>query len=124
MEPAASASTAEAAEDTRVKPLPTSVVAPPAEHTTPDTAGTDIPAHWVAVSAPMAGTFYRSPKPDEPPYVEVGDLVSAGDTVALVEVMKLFTELKADASGKVARIEAADCSMVEFGQALIWIEPA
>lgn len=97
----------------------------PAGRTSPsDTSGTDIPAHWVAVSAPMVGTFYRSPKPEEPPYVEVGDVVAVGDTVALVEVMKLFTELKADASGKVARIDAADSSMVEFGQVLIWIEPA
>jgi acetyl-CoA carboxylase biotin carboxyl carrier protein len=84
----------------------------------------DIPDHWVAVSAPMAGTFYRSPKPDEPPYVEVGDLVSEGDTVAIVEVMKLFTELKAEAAGKVARIDVADGAMIEFGQALVWIEPA
>jgi acetyl-CoA carboxylase biotin carboxyl carrier protein len=84
----------------------------------------DIPEHWVAVTAPLAGTVYRAPRPDEPPYVEVGDPVSPGDTVALVEVMKLFTELKSEVSGKVARIDAEDSSLVEFGQSLIWIEPA
>jgi acetyl-CoA carboxylase biotin carboxyl carrier protein len=86
--------------------------------------GSDVPAHWVAVSAPMAGTFYRSPKPDDPPYVDVGDVVSVGDTMAMVEVMKLFTELKAEAAGKVARVEVEDSQLVEFGQPLLWIEPS
>ena len=83
-----------------------------------------VPDHWIAVAAPMVGTFYRSPKPGEPPYVEAGDVVAAGDTVGLVEVMKLFTELKTEVAGKVARIDAADSTLVEFGQPLIWIEPA
>ncbi|HEX2177490.1 MAG TPA: biotin/lipoyl-containing protein [Nocardioidaceae bacterium] len=84
----------------------------------------DIPPHWVPVAAPMVGTFYRAPKPEDPPFVDVGDTVTAGDTVALVEVMKLFTELKAEVAGKVARVDAADSSLVEFNQPLIWIEPA
>jgi acetyl-CoA carboxylase biotin carboxyl carrier protein len=84
----------------------------------------DVPDHWVAIAAPMVGTFYRSPKPGEPTYVEAGDIVAAGDTVGLVEVMKLFTELKSEVAGKVARIDADDTSLVEFGQPLIWIEPA
>lgn len=84
----------------------------------------DVPEHWVAVVAPMAGSFYRSPKPDEPPYVEVGDVVSPGDQVALVEVMKLFTQLKAEVNGKVARIVAEDGILVEHDQVLLWIEPA
>jgi acetyl-CoA carboxylase biotin carboxyl carrier protein len=83
-----------------------------------------VPEHWVAVVAPMAGSFYRSPKPDEPPYVEVGDVVAPGDPVALVEVMKLFTQLKAEVGGKVARIDTEDGILVEHGQALLWIEPA
>ena len=84
----------------------------------------DLPDHWVAITAPMAGTCYRAPKPDEPPFVEVGDVVAAGDTVALIEVMKLYTELKAEVAGKIARVEAVDGALVEFGQALVWIEPA
>jgi acetyl-CoA carboxylase biotin carboxyl carrier protein len=83
-----------------------------------------VPDHWVVVSAPMVGTFYRSPKPGEPAYVEAGDVVAPGDTVGLVEVMKLFTELKTEVAGKVARIDADDTALVEFGQPLIWIEPA
>lgn len=83
----------------------------------------DLPEHWVPVTAPMAGTVYRAPKPDEPPFVEVGDTVASDDTVALVEVMKLFTELKAGVAGKVARVDAEDGGLVEFGQNLVWIEP-
>lgn len=84
----------------------------------------DVASNWVAISAPMAGTFYRSPSPEASAFAEVGDVVAVGDTVALIEVMKLFTELKAEVAGKVARIDTADGSMVEFGQALVWIEPA
>jgi acetyl-CoA carboxylase biotin carboxyl carrier protein len=83
-----------------------------------------VPDHWIAITAPMAGTFYRAPKPDEPPFVEVGDTVTPGDTVALIEVMKLYTELKAEAAGKIARVEAVEAALVEFGQPLVWIEPA
>ena len=84
----------------------------------------EVPTGWVAISAPMAGTFYKSPSPDEPPFAEVGATVNAGDTVALIEVMKLFTELKAETAGKVARIDVPDGGLVEFGQSLVWIEPA
>ena len=84
----------------------------------------EVPSGWVAISAPMAGTFYKSPSPDEPQFAEVGATVNAGDTVALIEVMKLFTELKAETAGKVARIDVPDGGLVEFGQSLVWIEPA
>jgi biotin carboxyl carrier protein len=72
----------------------------------------------------MAGTFYRAPTPDDPPFVEVGDTVTEGDTVALIEVMKLFTELKAEVAGKVAQVDVPDSKLVDFGRALVWIEPA
>ena len=76
----------------------------------------------IMVAAPMTGTFYRSPAPGDPPFVQAGDHVEAGQTVGLIEVMKLFTELKAEAGGTVARIEAEDRSLVEFDQPLMWIE--
>lgn len=98
-------------------PSPSVTPAPVAE-----ASGT--PAHWVAIVAPMVGTCYRSPSPEEAPFVEVGDVVTAGDTVALIEVMKLFTELKAEIDGKVARIDITDGELVEFGQSLVWIEPS
>jgi acetyl-CoA carboxylase biotin carboxyl carrier protein len=84
----------------------------------------DVPAHWVAVTTPMVGTFYRAPGPAEPSFVEPGDAVRPGQTVGVLEVMKLFTELKSEVDGKVARIDAENAALVESGQALIWIEPA
>jgi acetyl-CoA carboxylase biotin carboxyl carrier protein len=130
-QPAAAAAIADTAtpttEDAQQPEPATAQTAPaPAQPTsTPSTTDAqDVPEHWVAVTAPLAGTVYRAPRPDASPFVEVGDTVAPEDTVALVEVMKLFTELKAEVSGKVARIEAEDSSLVEFGQNLIWIEPA
>jgi len=107
------------------QPQPSLIAASPAPTAgTAQTAVSDnVSSDWLAVSAPMAGTFYRSPSPEEPVFAEVGDVVAVGDTVALLEVMKLFTELKAEVAGKVARIDVADGSMVEFDQPLVWIEP-
>jgi len=121
--PAATAERLPEAQTTQTAPPAPSPTQPTSTPST-TTDAQDIPQHWVAVSAPLAGTVYRAPRPDASPFVEVGDTVAPEDTVALVEVMKLFTELKAEVSGKVARIEAEDSSLVEFGQNLIWIEPA
>jgi acetyl-CoA carboxylase biotin carboxyl carrier protein len=74
-----------------------------------------------AVRAPMLGTFYRSPAPGEPPFVEIGRPVKADDTVCLIEVMKLFSSIKAGVDGVVNRILVENGSMVEFQQMLIVI---
>jgi acetyl-CoA carboxylase biotin carboxyl carrier protein len=95
----------------------------PAPGPTPPANG-DLPGHWVPVTTPMVGTFYRAPGPGEAPFVAVGDAVSPGQTVGVLEVMKLFTELTAEVEGKVARIDAEDAALVESGQALVWIEPS
>lgn len=82
------------------------------------------PAHWVVVRAPMVGTFYRSEAPDKPPFVEVGDRVQAGQTLGLMEVMKLYSDLKSEVEGTVARVDAAHGQLVEYDEPLLWIEPA
>jgi acetyl-CoA carboxylase biotin carboxyl carrier protein len=87
-------------------------------------APTAIPPGMVAVRAPMLGTFYRASAPGESPFVEVGDKVSATDTVCLVEVMKLFNSVKAGVAGTVVSILADNATMVEFDQALVIIDPA
>lgn len=76
-----------------------------------------------AVRAPNLGTFYRAPKPGAPPYVEVGQRVEADTEVCLIEVMKLFTTLKAGVAGTVREILVSDGEMVEFDQPLFLIEP-
>jgi len=77
----------------------------------------------VAVSAPNLGTFYRAPKPGAPPYVEVGQKVTADTEVCLIEVMKLFTPVRAGASGVVCEVCVEDGQMIEFGQVLVVIDP-
>jgi len=78
---------------------------------------------FVAIKAPMLGTFYRAPKPGAPPFVEVGQLVSADDSVCIIEVMKLFNTVKANMRGRVAKICAENGQMVEYQQTLFLVEP-
>ena len=83
-----------------------------------------VPSHWVAVTAPNLGTFYRSPKPGSPPFVELGQAVEPQTELCLIEVMKLFTTLVAGVKGTVKRVCVQDAAMVEFGDTLFYIEPA
>ena len=74
------------------------------------------------VKAPLIGTFYESPDPDSPAFVNVGDHVEKGDTLCIVEAMKLMNEIKSEFTGKVVEIKATNESMVEYGQTLFVIE--
>lgn len=74
------------------------------------------------VKAPLIGTFYESPDPDSPVFVSVGDHVEKGDTLCIVEAMKLMNEIKSEFTGKVVEIKATNESMVEYGQTLFVIE--
>lgn len=74
------------------------------------------------VKAPLIGTFYESPDPDSPKFVNVGDHVEKGDTLCIVEAMKLMNEIKSEFTGKVVEIKATNESMVEYGQTLFVIE--
>ena len=76
----------------------------------------------VVVRAPMVGTFYRAASPDAAPFVEVGSDVRPGDPLCLIEVMKLFTTIHAEQSGRIVRIGAADGELVEYGRILFVIE--
>ena len=77
---------------------------------------------WHAVAAPNLGTFYRSPKPGSPPFVELGQQVAADTELCLLEVMKLFTSVNAGVSGTIVRVCAADAELVEGGQVLFYIQ--
>ena len=95
---------------------------PPAASTAPSQI--TIPEGMVAVRAPNLGTFYRAPKPGAPAYVEVGQQIDADTEVCLIEVMKLFTPVKAGVAGTVREVCVDDAAMVEFEQVLVIIEPA
>jgi acetyl-CoA carboxylase biotin carboxyl carrier protein len=81
------------------------------------------PEGCVAIRAPHLGTFYRSPKPGAAPYIEVGQTVTAETEVCLLEVMKLFTTLRAGMSGVVRAVSARESALVESGDVLFWVEP-
>ena len=81
----------------------------------------DLPA-GTQVKSPLVGTFYSSPSPDEPPFVLVGQEVREGDTLCIIEAMKVMNEIKAPCSGKVVRIMAQPGDMVEYNQVLCIIE--
>ena len=71
----------------------------------------------------MVGTFYRAPAPDEPPFVDIGDRIRTGQTVCIIEAMKLMNELEAEVSGQVAEILVENGEPVEYGQVLMRVEP-
>ena len=92
--------------------------------TTTDGAGEAAVESGHPIKAPLVGTFYRSPTPGAPPFVNEGDTVDAGQTVGIVEAMKLMNQVQADQGGKVSKILAEDGAWVEFEQTLMLLEPA
>jgi acetyl-CoA carboxylase biotin carboxyl carrier protein len=77
-----------------------------------------------AITSPMVGTFYRAPAPDADPYVEVGDIVEVGQTICIVEAMKLMNEIESEVRGRVVKILVENAQPVEYGQTLFLVEPA
>ncbi|QLK86089.1 acetyl-CoA carboxylase biotin carboxyl carrier protein [Staphylococcus sp. 17KM0847] len=74
------------------------------------------------INAPMVGTFYKAPSPEESPYVKVGDKVTAETTVCILEAMKLFNEIQAEITGEIVEVLVEDGQMVEYGQALFKVK--
>ena len=77
----------------------------------------------IEIKSPMVGTYYASSSPDTPPYVSVGDKVTTGQVICIVEAMKLMNEIEAEVSGRVVKILGQNGKPVEFGQVLFLIEP-
>ena len=93
--------------------------APAAEEPT----GPQLPPDARIIKSPIVGTFYSAPSPDSDPYVRVGDRVSAGDVLCIVEAMKLMNEIEADAGGVILEIYPKNAQAVEFGEPLFAIQP-
>jgi acetyl-CoA carboxylase biotin carboxyl carrier protein len=87
-------------------------------------ASAEAPSDSVDVTSPFVGTFYRAPSPDAPSFVEVGSVVRAGQTLCIVEAMKLMNEIDAECSGTVTEVFAQTGKSVEFGQKLFRIKKA
>ena len=76
------------------------------------------------ITSPMVGTFYRAPAPDAPPYVQTGSKVAPGDTLCIIEAMKLMNELESEVSGTIAEVCVENAQPVEFGQVLFRVDPS
>ncbi|MDQ6889110.1 MAG: acetyl-CoA carboxylase biotin carboxyl carrier protein [Bacteroidota bacterium] len=109
---------------------PTSLLPPTFPPSTAEQAkGTDAvtsakPDNTVMIKSPMIGTFYRQSGPDKPVFVSVGEEVSPGQVVCIIEAMKLFNEIESEVSGKIVKVLVEDASPVEFDQPLFLVEPS
>jgi len=77
----------------------------------------------ITIKSPMIGTFYRSSTPGKPPFVEVGDEITTGKVVCIIEAMKLFNEIESEVKGRIVKVLADDASPVEYDQPLFLVEP-
>jgi len=91
--------------------------------TPPAQPATTANSNLVTIKSPMIGTFYRSPSPDKPLFVNVGDEIKIGDVLCIIEAMKLFNEIESEVKGRVVKILADDASPVEYDQPLFLVEP-
>ena len=103
-------------------PLPAATT-PVGESVAPLGATSETPFQTVEVLSPMPGTFYRAPAPEAEPFVKVGDVVKKGDTLCIIEAMKIMNEIEAETSGVIKKIVAEDAQPVEYNQVLFLIEP-
>ena len=105
-------------------PTPTSQDAAALAADQPATSAAAKADNFITIKSPMIGTFYRKPSPDKPLFVEVGDEVTPGKVVCIIEAMKLFNEIESEVSGKVVKILVEDASPVEYDQPLYLVDPA
>ncbi|MBT5645915.1 MAG: acetyl-CoA carboxylase biotin carboxyl carrier protein [Polaribacter sp.] len=102
---------------------PAALVAPAAQPIAPAAASNE-EDKYITVKSPIIGTFYRKPSPDKANFVEVGTEISEGDTVCVIEAMKLFNEIESEISGKIVKVLVDDSSPVEFDQPLFLVDPS
>ena len=84
----------------------------------------DVESKLITITSPIIGTFYRKPSPDKPTFVEVGDTITEGTVLCVIEAMKLFNDIESEVSGKIVKILVDDSSPVEFDQPLFLVDPS
>ncbi len=84
----------------------------------------DEESNLITITSPIIGTFYRKPSPDKPTFVEIGDTISEGTVLCVIEAMKLFNDIESEVSGKIVKILVDDSSPVEFDQPLFLVDPS
>lgn len=110
-------------------PVSSNPVAAPAASSNSEAPATETPStssnnNYVEIKSPMIGTFYRSANPDSDVFVNIGDPVSAGQTVCIIEAMKLFNEIESEISGKIVKVLVENSSPVEYDQPLFLVDPS
>lgn len=103
---------------------PAPVAAAPAPAAAPTPAAPADDSKLITIKSPMIGTFYRSAGPDKDPFVSVGQSIGQGDTICIIEAMKLFNEIESEVAGKIVKVLVDDASPVEYDQPLFLVEPA
>ena len=98
--------------------------APVVEASAPAAKKSNEDSNYITIKSPIIGTFYRKPAPDKPNFAEVGTVVNVGDTVCVIEAMKLFNEIESEISGKIVKVLVDDSSPVEFDQPLFLVDPS
>jgi acetyl-CoA carboxylase biotin carboxyl carrier protein len=106
-----------------IDPLPQRKIEAAPAPSTPPPSVPGSRSDLVEVTAPMVGTFYRAPGPEEPPFVEIGSRIAVGQAVCILEAMKLMNELESEVSGEVIEILVENGTPVEFGQVLMRLKP-
>ncbi len=101
---------------------PVPVAAAPIPAATPAPAAT--PSNLIEIKSPMIGTFYLTPNPDSAPFATEGATIKAGQTVCIIEAMKLFNEIESEVSGKIVKILVSNATPVEYDQPLFLVDPA
>ncbi|HLS38337.1 MAG TPA: acetyl-CoA carboxylase biotin carboxyl carrier protein [Sphingobacterium bovisgrunnientis] len=105
-------------------PAPVQAATPAAPvATTPVAPAASDDSKYITVKSPMIGTFYRSPGPDKAVFVNVGDEITSGKTLCIIEAMKLFNEIESEVSGKIVKILVNDAQPVEYDQPLFLVDP-
>ena len=102
----------------------TTPVSPEPSVTPPTQADAEEDSKYITIKSPIIGTFYRKPSPDKPNFVEVGDSISEGSVLCVIEAMKLFNDIESEVSGKIVKILVDDSSPVEFDQPLFLVDPS
>ncbi len=98
---------------------------PQAASTTPPAAAApkNDDSKYLTIKSPMIGTFYRTQSPDKPPFIEIGDEVTIGKAVCIIEAMKLFNEIESDVTGRIVKVLVENATPVEYDQPLFLVEP-
>ncbi|SIT82836.1 acetyl-CoA carboxylase biotin carboxyl carrier protein [Pontibacter indicus] len=96
----------------------------PAAPAAPAAAPASDDSKYIAIKAPMIGTFYRSSSPDKPAFVNVGDEVKKGQVICIIEAMKLFNEIESEVSGKIVKVLVDNANPVEYDQPLFLVDPS